>query len=157
MEINGLPAHPLIVHLAVVLIPLAAMLAVVYASVPRWRWATRWPMAGASVAAMGAAILAYFSGRNFLEQRPELESVIQPHEERAEILFWLTIVFVLVVVLSALALGGPSPLRSGRGARGKHAPLIEWTMVSMLIVFSIALVAMTFQTGDKGARLVWGG
>lgn len=157
MEINGLPAHPLIVHMAVVLIPVAALLAITYAAVPLWRWSTRWPMVGTSIAAMGAVMLAYFSGRSFLEQRPELESIVQPHEERAEILFWLSIVFVCVVLLSAFALGGPSALVSGRGARGRHAPLIEWTLMAMLIIISVAVVAMTFQTGDKGARMVWGG
>lgn len=156
MEINGLPAHPLIVHAAVVLIPLAAGLAATYAVVPRWRWSTRWPMVGLSVAGLAAVLLAYFSGKDFLEKRPELEPIIQPHQERAEILLWLTLVFVGVVLLSAFSLGGSSALASGRGARGRHAPIIEWTLMVMLVIFAVALILMTFQTGEHGARLVWG-
>lgn len=156
MEINGLPAHPLIIHAAVVLIPIAAVLAASYAVVPRWRWYTRWPMVGFSFAALAAVMFAYFSGKDFLDQRPELESIVQPHEERAEILFWLTIVFVGVVLISAFALGGPSALVSGRGARGRHAPLIEWFLMVMLVIFAVSLILMTFQTGEAGARMVWG-
>lgn len=156
MEINGLPAHPLVIHAAVVLIPLAAALAAIYAVVPRWRWSTRWPMVGLSLAALAAVVAAYFSGRDFLEHRPELEPIVQPHEERAEILLYLTIVFVAVVLLSAFALGGPSALASGRGARGRHAHLIEWTLMVMLVIFAVSLILMTFQTGEAGARMVWG-
>ncbi|QIX27490.1 hypothetical protein ncot_13380 [Nocardioides sp. JQ2195] len=156
MEINGLPAHPLIIHVAVVLIPIAAGLSAFYAVVPRWRWYTRWPMVGFSAGALAAVMFAYFSGKDFLESRPELEPIIQPHQERAQILFWLTIVFMGVVLISAFALGGPSAMASGRGARGRHAPLIEWTLMVMLVIFAVALILMTFQTGDAGARLVWG-
>lgn len=156
MEINGLPAHPLIIHVAVVLIPIAAALAATYSLVPRWRWYTRWPMVGFAFAALAAVMFAYFSGKDFLEHRPELKSIVQPHQERAQILFWLTIVFVGVVLLSAIALGGPSALASGRGARGRHAPLIEWFLMVMLVIFAVALILMTFQTGEAGARMVWG-
>lgn len=159
MELNGLPAHPLVVHAAVVLIPLAAILAGVYAAVPKWRWATRWPTVGTSLGALAAVFYAYFSGKYFLDHRPGLEAspTVQLHEERAEVLFWLTIVFVVVVLIAAWGLGGPSALASGRGARGKHAPLIEWSLVSMLLIFAVTLVLMTFQVGEAGAESVWTG
>ncbi|WP_067441018.1 DUF2231 domain-containing protein [Nocardioides jensenii] len=159
MEINGLPAHPLIIHAAVVLIPVAACLAAAYAVVPRWRWSTRWPMVGASFLAVIAVVAAWVTGRDLKSQMVDQGAnaeMFRFHQERADILFWLTIVFFFVVLLGAVALGGPSALASGRGARGKHAPLIEWTMVTMLVIFAIALIAMTFQTGEQGARLVWG-
>ena len=49
MQIAGLPLHPLVVHAAVVLIPLTALLTIGLAVLPRWRWLLRWPTAGASV------------------------------------------------------------------------------------------------------------
>ena len=51
MEVGGLPLHPLIVHAAVGIVPLAALFALLTALVPGWRWFTRW---GALVAALGA-------------------------------------------------------------------------------------------------------
>jgi len=159
MEINGLPVHPLVVHAAVVFLPLAAVLALVYAAVPRWRWATRWPLVGLTAVALGSIMTAYFSGRNFLSQRPELEqlSAVQLHRERAGVLFWVTIVFAVLVGLAAWGLGGPSGLASGRFARGRHNPLVEWSLVALLVIMSIVSLAMVIQTGDAGATAVWGG
>lgn len=121
MDVNGLPVHPLIVHAAVVLIPIASFLALAYALVPRWRWSTRWAMVGFSVAALGAVLLSYFSGKSLLdekaEQAPQFETLAKSHTEQAEVLFWLALVFTAVVLISAWTLGGPSALASGRGAR----------------------------------------
>ncbi|HEY9562441.1 MAG TPA: hypothetical protein VIR30_01610 [Nocardioides sp.] len=154
MELNGLPVHPLIVHLAVVMIPVAAVLAALY-SVVRWRWALRWPMVGTSFAALGSVVLAWYSGKDLLERKPELEQIIQPHQERADILFWVTIVFVAIVLLAAFLMGGPSGLISGKGARVRRPHIVEWTLVSLLVIFALILISMTFATGEQGARLVW--
>jgi hypothetical protein len=71
MEIGGLPVHVLVVHAAVVLTPLAALTAIVFAVVPRWRWLTRWPALVSGLVALGAVVAAKLSGDNFVENRPE--------------------------------------------------------------------------------------
>jgi hypothetical protein len=159
MEINGLPVHPLIVHAAVVLLPMAAVLASVHACVTRWRWATRWPTVAVTAAGLGTVVLAYFSGKDFIEQRypEEVPSAVLLHEERGEILLWVTVVFTLVVLLAAWGLGGPSALASGWGARGRHDGLVEWSLVGMVLFFALAVLLMAFATGEAGARAVWGG
>ena len=159
MEINGLPAHVLIVHAAVVFLPLATVLAVVYAWVPRWRWATRWPAVGFTAVALGAVMAAYFSGRSFLDSNPGLKqsSAVTLHRERASVLFWVTIVFALLVFLAAWGLGGPSGLASGRFARARHAPVVEWSLMAMVTILAVASLAMVIGTGDAGARAVWSG
>ena len=159
MEINGLPAHMLIVHAAVVFLPLASVTALTYAGVPRWRWATRWPMVGLTTVALGAVVSAYFSGRSFLNSKPELKQLtaVQLHRERASVLFWVAIVFAILVFLAAWGLGGPSGLISGWGGRGRHNPLVEWSLVAMLSILSVVALLMVIQTGDAGARAVWGG
>lgn len=160
MEINGLPAHVLIVHAAVVFVPLASALAFVYAVVPKWRWATRWPAVGLGVAALGAVTAAYLSGKDFVDRFGanglDVPAGVKLHEEKAEVLLWLTVVFVAVLLLAAWGLGGPSALTSGRGARGRHDPLIEWSLMAGTVVFSLSLILMTIQTGDAGADAVWG-
>ena len=159
MEINGLPLHPLVVHAAVVFMPLAAMLALVYAGLPRWRWASRWPLVGLTAVALGSIVTAYFSGRDFLDRQPGLKesSPVKLHEERAEVLFWVAILFAVLVLLSAWGLGGPSGLLSGRFGRGRHNPLVEWSLVAMLAIMAISALAMVIQTGDAGSQAVWGG
>ena len=103
-----------------------ALVALVYAAVPRWRWATRWPMVGLTAVALASIMTAYFSGRNFLSQRPELEqlSAVQLHRERAGVLFWVTIVFAVLVGLAAWGLGGP---RGWRRAGSPAAGTTRWS------------------------------
>ncbi|MGI8987809.1 MAG: DUF2231 domain-containing protein [Nocardioidaceae bacterium] len=60
--INGLPLHPLVVHAAVVLIPLSGVLGVLYA-VPRTRAWARWALPVVSVLALGSAFVATQSGQ----------------------------------------------------------------------------------------------
>ena len=161
MEISGLPAHPLVVHAAVVLLPMGAVLAILYAVVPRWRWLTRWPSLGltvAGVASVGAAVLTGWDFKDDLTARiGSAPAGVPMHEERGQILFWMALVFALVLLLAVLALGGPSPLSSGRGGIGRHDALIEWSLVSGVVVIGIAVVLMTIATGESGARAVWGG
>ena len=160
MEINGLPAHVLVVHAAVVFIPLAATAALVYALMPRWRWATRLLTVGLGTVALGAVVAAYFSGKNFKDRFAKndikVPSELQLHEERATVLLWLTIVFFVIVLAAAWGLGGPSGLKSDRGARGRHDPLIEWSLMGMVVVLAVAEILMTIATGDAGAGSVWG-
>lgn len=158
MEINGLPAHALMVHAAVMFIPLSATVALVYAGVPRWRWSLRWPMVGVTVIALGVTIATYFSGRN-LRDRFEEKSIDRPgialHAERADVLIWLVIVFAVVVLLAAWGLGGASGLVSGRFGRDRHNPLVEWSIVAMTVMMALSVIAMTIATGDAGSNSVW--
>lgn len=160
MEINGLPAHVLVVHAAVVFVPLAAVVALVYALMPRWRWATRLLSVGLGAVALGAVVAAYYSGKNFEDRFTKndlkVPSGIQLHSERATVLLWLTIVFFVIVLAAAWGLGGPSGLKSERGARGRHDPLIEWSLMGMVVVLAIAEILMTIATGDAGSNAVWG-
>jgi hypothetical protein len=159
MDVNGLPLHPLVVHAAVVLIPVAAVLATVFACVSRWRWVLRWPMVGTTAGAVASVLVSYFSGRTFIDQHypDERPPTILLHQERAEVLLWLTLVFAVIVLLSAWGLGGPSSLKSERGARDRHAPVVEWSLVAMLLMLAVSLILMTYQTGEAGARSVWEG
>ncbi len=85
MEINGLPLHPLVVHAAVIFGPLAALAALAYL-VPRWRDVMRWPMVIMAVVGVGAIVAAYFTGNDFLDNRPELGQLpqVQKHEDLGE-------------------------------------------------------------------------
>jgi hypothetical protein len=160
MEINGLPAHVLIVHAAVVFVPLAALAALVYALMPRWRWATRLLAVGLGTVALGCVVAAYFSGKNFkarfAKNDLKVPAGIQLHSERATVLLWLTVVFFVIVLAAAWGLGGPSALKSDRGARGRHDPLIEWSLTGMVVVLAVAEILMTIATGDAGAAAAWG-
>ncbi len=156
MEIGGLPLHPLVVHAAVVFAPLAALLAIVFAVVPRWRWLTRWPAGITSLAALGSVVLAKFAGESLLDQRPELAPLVRVHEERGELLMWLTIGFFVIVAAAVWLLGSTSPLPSGRGAREAGSSWVERLLPVLVVVSALVVVVQVVLTGDSGTRAVYG-
>ena len=144
MEINGLPLHPLVVHAAVVLTPLAALAALAYALVTRWRERLRWPMVAVAVAATLAVVAAYLSGSSLLDSNPALaeRSIVRTHEERAELLLWLTFGFGVVAVVSGWLHAWSGPVRPGLRA--------------LLALAAVAVLVQVALTGDAGTRAVWG-
>ncbi|HZJ05070.1 MAG TPA: DUF2231 domain-containing protein [Nocardioidaceae bacterium] len=156
MELGGLPLHPLVVHAAVVFTPVAALLAIVFAVVPRWRWLTRWPAGLAALASLGAVWLAKVSGKSFLEERPELAPLVKVHEQRGDLLGWFVIGFFVVVAAAVFALGSESPLPSGRGARAAAAPWVDKLLPILVVLASLAVLVLVVMTGDSGSRAVWG-
>ncbi|MCH1866597.1 DUF2231 domain-containing protein [Nocardioides sp. CFH 31398] len=159
MEIAGLPAHALVVHAAVVLTPLAALLAVPYAAVARWRWALRWPLLGLAVVAGLSIVLAWFTGGSYLDANPSLEQVpaVSTHAARADVMLWVGLAFAVVAVAAALVLGGPTGLASGRGGREVRSVAVDRGLAVVLVVAALAALVLVVLTGDAGARAVWGG
>jgi hypothetical protein len=156
MEIAGLPLHPLVVHAAVVLIPLTALLAIGFAVLPRWRWLLRWPTAVASVLSVALGFLATTSGDALEEARPELRALVHEHAERGELLANLTVVLALVVVVAAFMLPGPSALASGRGEVSRRVVYADKVLPVLLVLAALVVLVQVVLTGDSGARAVWG-
>ncbi|GII88083.1 hypothetical protein Ssi03_60730 [Sphaerisporangium siamense] len=150
-EVLGLPAHPLIVHTAVIFIPLLAVGSVVYGVVPRWRPALGWAVAALGVAAPLTAFAARQSGEAFQERlfsggAPEgaMAQRIQEHES-----------FALPLLLTSIGLGAVALLLVYSAARlGKTAT----TVLSVLTVpLALAAGFYVLRAGHTGATAVWGG
>lgn len=155
MEIAGLPFHFLILHAAVVLAPLAALLAIAFALLPRWRYLTRWPTVVMAVVTLVTVWLSRLSGQSYLDSRPELAPLVRVHQERGEMLSLLTILFVVVVAVAFWGLGGPSGFTSGSGARTVRSPAIDRGLAVALVVASLLVLVWVILTGDAGARAAW--
>ena len=147
MEIVGLPLHPLAVHAAVVLTPLAALVALAYL-VPRWRDRLRWPLLVAALVAVGSVGLAYLSGRDFRDSdrfatvAGELADKLQTHEDLGTYLLWWTIAFGVVAVLNAVI--HPDRLWA------------RWLLGVLLAVDAVVVVVIVVVTGHSGSEAVWG-
>jgi hypothetical protein len=156
MEIAGLPLHPLVVHAAVTLIPVSALLAIAFVVLPRWRWLSRWPTAALAVGAAAVAWVARLSGTSLLESRPELERLVAEHQDRGQLLSLVSIPFALIVVLAAWSMAGTSGLASGRGAQESRVPALETVLAVLVVLASLAILVLVVLTGDSGSRAVWG-
>jgi uncharacterized membrane protein len=81
MEINnlfGLPAHPLLVHLPVVMVPMAALGAIILAIFPKFFTRYGWWVTGIAFIGAVGAILAAGSGEA-LEQKLGEQSLVMFH------------------------------------------------------------------------------
>lgn len=152
MDINGLPLHPLVVHAAVVLGPVAALAALAYAAVPRWRAWLRWPLLAVALLALVSIWAAYLTGEDFRED-PRFAGAtgvfaerLERHEELAEGLRIATTVFALLAVAQVWLHG-----------RAERVPAAVRVLVPVLLaVAAVATLVWTVLTGDAGAQAVYG-
>ena len=159
MTVNGLPLHPLIVHLAVVAVPLAGLGAILLGLVPRWRRSLRWPVTVNAVVAAGATQLAAMSGDSLKDARRITGVAMELHETWAGRLQAGTWVLAAVVVIAAWAL--PQPVGDEAAPVFRRPAVVGTTLVTRTLVVLLPLVGLlelylVYRTGDAGARLVWG-
>ena len=147
-DLFGLPAHPLIVHAAVVLLPLAAIGVVLSAAVPRWRrmWA---PVALVmSVAGTVAIYLAKESGES-LEHRVGESSLIERHAELADrVLPWAIALLVIAAVITVV-----DRMPTDRWRVSSRAMTIG--LVVLALVAGVGATWSVVETGHSGAKATW--
>ena len=156
MEIAGLPMHPLVIHAAVLLTPLAVLSAVVFAVVPKWRYLSRWPTALLTLGAFGAIWVSRLSGPWLVDSRPELGALVRTHEERGEQLSLIMTAFTVLVLVAVWALAGVSGFASGVGTRESRIVVLDRVLPAVVVLVALLVLVWLVLTGDSGARAVWG-
>jgi uncharacterized membrane protein len=159
---SGLPAHPLFVHVPVVLIPTTVVAAIIFTFKPAWF--TRFGIALALVAivAMSSTFITMQAGaalRGELNLQGEAAKLISEHSQAAHILAIVYVLFtaVLIVTFAALRISGGRPTGLGI-VDGVLAPRSMLTALRVaLVLLSIGTGYMVFRTGDLGAKAVWQG
>jgi hypothetical protein len=182
--ILGLPAHPLLVHVPVILIPLLTLAAVVYALVPFLRGRIRWAVTLLAVAAPAGAFLAKLSGDAFRRRQiahgaaGDLLAKIDQHKSFGDATLYAAILLGVVTLLLVVATmdrlpGRPAmastPASTSTPESESESASVEAASRSsagdvMRIVLIVATVGLSlangyyvFKTGDSGANMVWSG
>ena len=159
MEIDGLPLHALVIHAAVVFVPLAGLFAILFAVLPKWRYLTRWPTAALTLIALGSVWLARISGMalaNDADRGPLGQlAAVQKHQDRGVQLSLLMILFAVVVAVAVWGLSGPSGFASGRGAQVARVAVLDKVLPAALVLAALLVLVWVFLTGDAGTRAVW--
>jgi hypothetical protein len=154
---GDLPLHVLVIHLVVVVLPVSALTAIVFAVVPKWRWFLRWPALLLGLAALVCSFVAKKSGDAFVAAIPPLEQLVRDHRSRGNLLLWFCLAFAVLVVVAFLLLSGPSALASGKGAKATKSRPLELVVTAAVVVLGVVVIWQTIRTGDAGARAVWRG
>ncbi|MDW5328777.1 DUF2231 domain-containing protein [Plantactinospora sp. KLBMP9567] len=158
-EVMGLPAHALLVHAAVVFVPLLALVSTGYAVLARSRFRSRldWAAGVLAVVAPVAAFFAVQSGEEFQEvliaknYGPEILQKVEEHQGYGELTLWWSLALG-VVTLVLLVVTSP------RAARARSVPGWLGLLLGAVVVVLAALnVWYVYLTGDTGAEAVWQG
>jgi hypothetical protein len=161
--VNGLPAHILLVHAVVVLIPLSAFLLLVTALWP----ATRRRLAGPNaILAVGSLILIPIttSAGEWLERHVPRTALIERHTHLGDTALW----FSLPVALLALVVwwrGREADAIATRAtavrARRTYLAPASAALTIVIAVLSVAAAGSAafdiYRIGDSGAQASWNG
>lgn len=153
-EFMDLPTHPLVVHAAVVFVPLLVLAAVLYAVVPRLRPRLGWVAGILAVVGPLAALLAMLSGRE-LEKTliaqgygPAILDQVATHREYGDLAFWFSLGLGAVTGLLMYATG-----RRGR----KWPPAVRFALPLLVVALGVVTAVYVYLAGESGARAVWTG
>jgi uncharacterized membrane protein len=160
-KLFGLPAHPLLVHIPVVLVPLAAIIAVVFAFKPVWLDRYGWGLVALSGIGAVGAILAAASGEGLEGLQNEAETVArEDHFELGETARLMAIIFFLVVtavvVLRYLARRRAAEGKASTGVWAFLASKGGAIAVAVVLVLSASAATYTIsKAGHQGAKISW--
>ncbi|MEV7804326.1 DUF2231 domain-containing protein [Microbispora sp. NPDC088329] len=152
-QVLGLPAHALIVHAAVIFVPLLAVLSIAYAALPRLRHKLDWALVATAVVALGAVFAAKQSGealeRRMFQGRPS--GAIEVHSGFGEVLMQVT----TILTVAALVMVWLTRARRAPQGAGSRAGVLVVSAAAVILAVVVGYYAV--RTGHTGATAVWGG
>lgn len=153
-KIGDMPLHPLVIHAVVFGIPLAALLAILFAF-PRTREWARWPLAIVVVGATAVTFVARQSGLAFeaalgIKPGNPVGDLILQHSLLANQLFYIMIVFAAIGLINVFVVRKST---SDDGA--KQPAVIRIVLPSLLVAAALVALIWIVRVGDLGARAVW--
>ena len=147
-ELFGLPAHPLVVHAAVVLLPLAALATLVCAAAPRARRHYAPVALGLALVGTLAVGLAQGSGEA-LEDRVDETELVEEHTGQGErVLPWaIAVTLIAAAVLAIPVLARRRPSLSAR--------TITTVVVAASLLAGAGATWTVIEVGHSGAKATW--
>ena len=155
--IGGLPAHPLIVHAVVVLVPLAALLVAASALSTRFRHWSRYATPLVALVGLVMVPLASQSGEG-LERSVPHSALIEQHAELADSLLPLmvavTVVAFLQLWMDRRSVGRATDDESPR--RGPlRQPVVGVAVMVLALLVSAGTLVQVGRIGHSGAKAAW--
>lgn len=146
--VGGIPLHPLVVHVVVVLLPLAALGVVAIALVPKWRTRYGILVVAAAAVTLGLVPIATSTGEQLQQTVPATSQLADHVELGGGVIFWAVPLLVLSMVLWWF----------GRRAQA-GSPVPRWLNILVTVaavIVSLGSLVVIVLVGHSGARAVWG-
>jgi hypothetical protein len=159
ITVGGLPAHPLVVHAVVVLVPLTTLAAIAVAVRGSWRRGGSLLVAIGAVACAASAWLAMELGEQLLAALSaggHLSPNFDSHDTWGTYTWYATIPFAAFAIITAVLArrSRPAPAHSGTTmtTTGVGTTVLAWVTA----LAGVVTVVFCFLAGDSGSRAVWG-
>ena len=154
--VGGIPAHPLLVHIPVMMIPLALALTLL-ALVKRVRTVALWGATGSAVIGLLGCFLATSSGEA-LQHAVNRSELLHEHIEAGDQVAMFTAPFVVILIVVLLI----QLARTGTFNIATRVPALKKVTagaLTALLGLSVALGALaawkTYDAGHSGAKSAW--
>ena len=152
-KIGDMPLHPLVIHAVVAGVPMAALLAFLFAFPKTREWA-RWPFAVVVVGATAVTFVARQSGLAFqaslgIKPGNPVGNLILQHSLLANQLFYIMIVFAAIGLINVFA------VRKSTTDSAKQPAIIRIVLPILLVAAALVALIWIVRVGDLGARAVW--
>lgn len=158
--LGGLPTHPLLVHVPVVLIPLAAIGALVMAVRPKLLRTFGPTVAGlAGIGALGA-LLAANTGEELEESRraagETISATLHDHAEMGDTVQVIAGIFFVLLLAWVLFNRWSSKVGDERATAVVRKPRLVGIVLAVLVVLAgVGATVSVTLTGHSGAKSVW--
>lgn len=152
----GLPAHPLLVHFPVVVVPIAAAMGILMAVRPAWLDRFGWWLVGTSGLGFLGAILAAGSGES-LEEKVRESEVLEHHTQLGET---ARVVAGILFLVAVLVVGARYWMRKNTEKSNGLTNFLKSqagvVVVSAIMVVASGAAAYTMvDAGHQGAKASW--
>jgi uncharacterized membrane protein len=148
--ISGLPAHVLLVHFLVVLVPLTALLEMVCGLWPAARRRLVWLVLILAIVTTALTPITTEAGEWLFGREEHPRDILRTHAERGGWMIYFSVGLLIVAI--ALAVVHMTASRSD-----KRRVAINVIVAILALAVGISSIITIYRIGDSGARAVWGG
>jgi hypothetical protein len=157
---GGLPAHPLFIHVPVILIPVSVLGALAVSVRPAWLERYGIALCLCAIVAMSSTFLAMQAGSALLGAlalQGRAAQLISEHVNAAHILAVAFTAFTAVLILFfasvRISRGRPTGLSIADTILGHR--LIHTSLKGLLVLLALVCAFYVYRVGDLGAQAVW--
>lgn len=149
--INGMPAHALLLHFVLVLVPLTAALEIVCGLWPAARRGhLMWLTLILAVITLALTPLTIDAGAWLYDRQASPSPILREHAARGDLMTYFSAALLVVAVLLVA-------LRGIERRSDRRRVLLHVLVAIVVLVTGVASALQIYRVGDAGARAVWGG
>ena len=149
--VNGMPAHALLLHFVLVLVPLTALLEIVCGLWPAARRGQLlWLTLILAAATMVLTPITINAGEWLYDLRANATPILREHAARGSVMIYFAVALLAVAIVLVV-------LRVVERRSDKRRMVTHIIVATVALAVGISSMVQIYRVGDAGAQSVWGG